>query len=443
MVDSVSVALIISALIVLIGFLGNYLFKKTGLPDMLILIFLGVLFGPILGIFSPTTVKDFAPYIAALALAFILFDGGMGLDIKRVLHNSPRAVTLAVLGFIFSLLGVCAFTVVVFGVPLVYGLLFGSIVGGSSSVVVISLASRIKISQKGAIILILESAITDILCIVITLSLIDVIVTGHADFGGIIGGIAAKFLIGILIGVAMGVAWLFALRKVAHMPFSYMLTLGMVLLGYAATESMGGSGALAALLFGLILGNERELFKVFRINEDRNEDEKVPFTVSKGLRRFQAEIAFLIRTFFFVFLGIIASISSISLLLAGITLSVILFVTRFGAVWVSTQKSALKGDQQIMTIVLTRGLAAAVLATLPAQYNLPYSDLFVDIAVVVIVSTAIMATVGTMLIGNKKPSAANEKNIDEQAKEKHKPGVTGSLLGGIKKLKPKRNNPKP
>jgi hypothetical protein len=63
--DSVSIALMISALIILIGFLANSLFKKTGLPDMLILIFLCVLLDPILGVFNPTAVKSFAPYIAA------------------------------------------------------------------------------------------------------------------------------------------------------------------------------------------------------------------------------------------------------------------------------------------------------------------------------------------------------------------------------------------
>jgi cell volume regulation protein A len=401
LVDLVSVALIISALIILIGFLANYLFKKTGLPDMLILIFLGVLFGPILGVFDPTAVKNFAPYIAALALAYILFDGGIGLNIKRVLFNSPKAVLLAVLGFVFSVLGVTVFMVVVFNMPLIYGLLFGSIFGGSSSVAVISLACKVKINEKGGICLILESAITDILCVVISLSLLDVIVTGQANVGTIGLTIAGKFLIGAAIGLLLGFTWLFALRKVALMPFSFMLTLGIVLLGYAASEILGGSGALSALLFGLILGNERDILKFFRQNNN-DQNEKLVLSVSKGLKRFEAEIAFLIRTFFFVFLGIIFSITSLTLFFSGVILSLILFVTRFGAVWITTLKSPLKKDREIMTVILTRGLAAAVLATLPAQYGLGYSNLFVDIAVVVIVTTAIIATVGSMLIARQK-----------------------------------------
>lgn len=399
MVDSVSIALIVSGLIILIGFAGNYFFKKTGLPDMLILIFLGVAFGPVLGIFDPTAIKNFAPYIAALALTFILFDGGMGLNIKRVLSNGPRAIMLAVLGFVFSVLGVCAFAVFVLSLPLFYGLLLGSIFGGSSSIVVIGLATKIKISEKGSVTLILESALTDILCVVISLSLLAAIITGQPDVPAIGLGIAGKFIIGALIGLGIGLAWLFALRKVASLPFSYMLTLGIVLIGYAISEGLGGSGALSALLFGLVLGNEKEIFKLLK--QVRPENEKVELAVSKGLKRFEAEIAFLIRTFFFVFLGIIFSVSSISLFFAGIALSVILVATRFGAVWLTTWKSSLQRDRSIMTLVLTRGLAAAVLATLPAQYNLQYADLFISIAVVIIVTTAIIATVGSLVIARK------------------------------------------
>jgi NhaP-type Na+/H+ or K+/H+ antiporter len=98
----------------------------------------------------------------------------------------------------------------------------------------------------------------------------------------------------------------------------------------------------------------------------------------------------------------IASISDVTLLVSGIGLSVILFAVRYGAVWLSTLKTALQKERQIMTVVLTRGLAAAVLATLPAEYGLMYSDLFVNIVVVVIITTAAMATVGTIVIARQQ-----------------------------------------
>lgn len=408
MVDAISTALIIGSLIIFIGFLANFLFNKTGFPDILLLIFLGVLFGPILGVFDPTSVKNFAPYIAALALAYIVFDGGMGLNIKCALINSPKAVLLAILGFIFSTVGVAAFMMFVFNMSALYGLLFGVILGGSSSVVVVSLASKIKISEKGSTILILESAITDIFSIVIAIAIIDILITGQADVTAIGFGIAGKFFIGAIVGVVLGFAWLFALKKVSTLPFSYMLTLGAVLLGYAVSEVIGGSGVLSVLLFGLILGNERDVLRFFRQNIDVNSNnDKIECSVSKGLRRFQAEIAFLISTFFFVFLGIIASVSSLAVLVSGIVLSFIMLVTRYGAVWLTTLKSPLKKEKGMLTAIFTRGLATAVLATLPAQMGLAYADIFVDIAVIVIVTTAIMATAGAMLISRRKNGGSN------------------------------------
>ena len=101
---------------------------------------------------------------------------------------------------------------------------------------------------------------------------------------------------------------------------------------------------------------------------------------------------------FFVFLGIIATISSISLLLLGIVLTLLLLLVRFGAVWLTTIGSELKKERSIMSFVLTRGLAAAVLATLPIRYGLLYPDVFINLAVVIIMSTAIIATVGIVII---------------------------------------------
>ncbi len=386
----------ISALIIVIGFLGNYFFKRTGLPDMLFLIIVGVLVGPVLKLFEPSIVMNLAPYISALALVFILFDGGMSLNIRQVLSHSPRAVLLAVLGFIFSMLGVALVMILLYRVPLRYGLLFGSIYGGSSSIVVVSLAAKINVSEKCSTTLILESATTDILCIVISLAIIGIILTGQANYLAVATGITTKFVVGAVFGLVIGIIWLFLLKRVSPMPFSYMLTLAIALLTYTVSEHFGGSGALSSLLFGLMLGNEKEILKQLR----RKETEAV--AVDAGLKRFESEMAFLIRTFFFVFLGIIATISSISLLLLGIVLTLLLLLVRFGAVWLTTIGSELKKERSIMSFVLTRGLAAAVLATLPIQYGLLYPDVFINLAVVIIISTAIIATVGIVVISRTR-----------------------------------------
>jgi cell volume regulation protein A len=391
----VALALLISAFIIVIGFLGNYLFERTGLPDMLFLIILGIVFGPVLRVFDSSAVMGLAPYIAALALAFILFDGGMRMDLRQVLSHSPRAILLAVLGFLFSVFVVASFMILFFGVSLPYGLLFGGIYGGSSSIVVVSIASRIKVSEKCSTTLIIESATTDILCIVISLAIIGIIMTGQADYTVVSLEIARTFIVGAVLGIVFGLFWLILLKRVISVSFSYMLTLAILLLAYAISEYLGGSGALSSLLFGLTLGNEREILRIIK---------RPVFSeavVDEGLKRFESEVAFLIRTFFFVFLGLIATISNIGFLFLGIILSLLLLLVRFGAVWIATLRSELKSERPIMSMMLTRGLAAAVLATLPIQYGLLYSDVFINLAVVIIISTAIIATAGVFIISRK------------------------------------------
>jgi len=406
---SVAQALLVSAVIIVIGFLGNALFERTGLPDMLFLIVLGYVVGPWLRLFDPLSVIALAPYLAALALVFILFDGGMHMNIHQVISESPRAILLAVLGFLSSLLIIAAFMTYLVGVPLLYGILFGSIFGGSSSIVVVSLARKINVSEKCSTILTLESAITDILCIVVSLVIIGVILTGQVDFSLVARDIGVKFLIGALVGVALGLVWLFSLKGVARQSYSYMLTLAIVLFGYTASEYLGGSGsgALSSLLFGLVLGNEKSILKALK--RERIGDA----AVDGGLRRFESEIAFLIRTFFFVFLGLIAMISDLWFVFIGAIMSLMLLLIRFGVVTLGTCRSELRNERSVMGVVLTRGLAAAVLATLPLQYADPvkypeagpifqeFSSLYINLAVIIIVSTTIIATVGVFVLRTK------------------------------------------
>jgi len=398
----VSQALLVSAVIIVIGFLGNALFERTGLPDMLLLIVLGYVVGPWLGLFDPLSVAALAPYLAALALVFILFDGGMHMNIHQVISESPRAILLAVLGFMSSLSIIAAFMTYLVGVPLLHGILFGSIFGGSSSIVVVSLARKINVSEKCSTILTLESAVTDILCIVVSLVIIGVILTGQVDFSLVARDIGVKFLIGALVGVALGLIWLFSLKGVARQPFSYMLTLAIVLFGYTASEYLNGSGALSSLLFGLILGNEKSIFRALKREQVGN------VAVDGGLRRFESEIAFLIRTFFFVFLGLIAMISDLWFVFIGAILSLMLLLIRFGVVTLGTCRSELRSERSVMGVVLTRGLAAAVLATLPLQYAeadpvfQELSPLYINLAVIIIVSTTIIATLGVFVLRTTK-----------------------------------------
>jgi len=404
LLDPVTLALILGGSIIVIGFLGNFLFERTGFPDMLLLIILGMLLGPLTGLVDAASIMSLAPYLAALALVFILFDGGMAMNIYRVFSESPRAAVLAVMGFAMSVIVTTLFMVyiVIPDVPILYSVLFGTILGGSSSIAVISLASRIKVSEKCSTILSLESAITDILCIVFSLVVIEIILRGASvDLTTIGQSIASRFSIGVVLGVIFGFIWLSVLKRITKASYAYMLTLAVVLLAYAFSESLGGSGSLCSLLFGIMLGNETEIYKILRMERPPNTG------VDVGLKRFESEVAFLLRTFFFVYIGLIVTIGNITTIITGVILSLILLLVRFSAVIFATVHcNELMKERPIMTVVLTRGLAAAVLATLPLQYTdatkypeagpifQALSPLYINVAVLIILATAVIATVG-------------------------------------------------
>lgn len=413
--DPVTLALIVAGSIIVIGFLSNYLFERTGFPDMLWLIVLGILLGPVCGLVDTHSIMNLAPYLAALALVFILFDAGMAMNIYRVFAESPRAAILAVISFAFSALGTTLFMMVVVipTYPVLYSVLFGTIFGGNCSIVVVSLTSKIKVSEKCSTILSLEAALTDILCIVFSLVVIEIILKGANVELTVIGqSIASRFSTGIVLGIVFGVVWLSVLKRIATASYAYMLTLAVVLLAYAISEFLGGSGSLCSLLFGMMLGNEKEIYRMLRMERPPN------LVVDVGLKRFESEVAFLLRTFFFVFIGLIVTIADIRIVITGVILSLMLLLIRFGAVTLVTLRSKeLIKEREIMGVLLTRGLAAAVLATLPLQYSTPeaiaqyglpaeffgeLSPIYINLAVVIILATAIIVTVGIPLLRKKQ-----------------------------------------
>ena len=406
--DPITVALLLGGSIIVIGFLGNYLFEHTGFPDMLLLIVLGIFLGPVTGLVDSSAIMSLASYLAALALVFILFDGGIAMNIYHVVSESPRSAILGVTGFVINVIATTLFMtfIVIPDAPLVYSVLFGTIFGGSSSIVVISIASRIKVSEKCSTILSLESAITDILCIVVSLAVIEIVLKGVSiDFSTIGQSVVGRFSIGSVFGIIFGIIWLNALRRIVKASYAYMLTLAVVLLSYALAEYFGGSGALCSLLFGVVLGNEKEIYKILRIEKPTNT------AVDAGLKRFESEVAFLLRTFFFVYMGLIVTIGSITTIIIGVILSLMLLLVRFAAVTIATVRcDELKEERSVMRIILTRGLAAAVLATLPLQYaditKYPeagpifqaLSPIYIQLAVIVILTTALIATLGIPLL---------------------------------------------
>ena len=392
----VSISLILVSFIIIIGFLSNYQFKRTGFPGILLLILLGFLFGPITKIVKLEDITSLTPYLADLAMIFILFDGGLVMNLKVSLKETPRAILITVIHLVLCTVAVTFFMMGI-GIEPVYGALFGIMISGNSAAVLIPLVRSIKVSEETVSLITLESTLNNVFQVVSFLAIVGLITVGQINILAATQDIASSFSIGGAIGFIFGFFWLHILLKLKRESFSSMLTIAILFIAYYMTEYLGGSGALCALLFGIVLGNEKSIFKI--INRDVKE-----MVFNQYMRHFESELAFLIRTFFFVYIGLSINITSTIAIGYGAILSIILLAMRTIATYFSTIHSPLKSERNIITVAMSRGLSEAVLSVMLLNYGLPHATLFQDIAFMVIILTNIMCTIGIYRFTHKKQS---------------------------------------
>lgn len=397
-------AFLVAAVIVILGFLGEEFFNRTSIPDSLLLLLFGVLLGPIFQLFAQEELLAITPYFAALALIIILFDGGLNMDIREAVRNSPRALVLAITGFTLNVVVTTAICKYLLGWRLLNGLLLGSIVGGGSSIIVIALIRKLKVTEKIETVLSLESILTDVLCTVGAYTAINILlqevnaegVSSGIDLYAALGSVGTAFGVGILVGLGFGVAWLVILEKIKGKPNAYMLTLAMLFLTFVVATNLGGNGALSALFFGLMIGNSRHIARLLKF--------RTTISIDKNVRDFHCQISFLIRSFFFVFTGLLFSFSSyiFNSILIGLFLSFTFLGIRFVVIKMATVKSELKTYETLMSVMFPRGLAAAVLASIPLTSGIPNSQVFPEIAFIVILTTIIVCTVGVAVLRKRQ-----------------------------------------
>lgn len=402
-IDTLGILTLIGVTI-LLGYIGSFVFTKTKIPDVVWLLIFGLIVGPVLGLFESSIFIIVAPLVGALALIIILFEAGLNMDFYRMIREFPRSTAMAVLGIILSILVVGFLSTILFGFDLLRGMLLGAIIGGTSSPIVLSIVGKLSLREEVKTVLELESILTDPLCIVVAIALIGIIVS-KLPVSTITPSVLSAFCIGAIIGLLVGLIWLFTLYKLEKRQFKYILTLSVLLLMYVFVESVTGSGAIAALFFGLILGNGRTFSKMLRLGRI--------YKIKKSLIKFHEEITFFVKAFFFVFLGLILTINP-KFIIYGIFIATVLVLLRFFVVEVTKVGMGLsKVELNMIRVMAPRGLAAAVLAGFPLVYGIADSNIFLNVAFVVILATVIYTTVSTKIF-YKAPAV----EVKEEKKKK-------------------------
>ena len=383
-IASAHVILLAAGVVIFLGVAGEAFFKKTGIPDVAFLMILGVIIGPVFGLIQPEAVIQVVPYFASLALIIIMFDGGLNLDIKHVIKTAHFSVTLAILGFILSVVIITLAAHYALEWLWLESILLGSIVGGSSSAIVFGLVRNIKISEETKSMLSFESALTDILATIVAFILFEAVLAGYFDLQTLQETLGRAIVVGLVLGFGVGIPWMYVSTKLGNAQHAYMLTLGILFVLFFLANSFGESGALTALVFGLMLGNKNHLSRILKFKLPRIEMDDPTHN----------QLTFLVRSFFFVFVGLMASFGQIEYLIFGILITIIVYFGRTIVGKITLTKRFSKLDRAVTNSMIPRGLAAAVLATYPITMGLPNAEAYPQIIFFIILSSVIITTIG-------------------------------------------------
>ncbi|MEM1057879.1 MAG: cation:proton antiporter [Verrucomicrobiota bacterium] len=369
----IPLAMVSVGLLVFAAHLFAAIFQRFRLPDTVWLIGIGLVVGPVFGLLQPESFGVVGGIFTTIALVVILFEAGLDLSFKHLRESFASTMRITLGCYLLTTVVITATVYFFAGFEFITALFVGAVLAGPSPPVIIPMAKSLNLRERNRVLLTLESALGEAICLVIALAILrwnrvggDTEAAGSALASSTetLGSIIAAFIIAVMIGIAGGVIWALMLEKVRQLKNTISTTLSFVFIIYGLCEMLNFSGPVAALLFGITIGNIRMLRNLPMFSE---EGPWQPTNHSATEVMFFSEIVFLLKTFFFVYLGLSMSLTDLTSVLA-LGLIGMLLVARLLAVKATlNQEVHIAKEGLFLSVMIPKGLAAAVLASLAAQ----------------------------------------------------------------------------
>ena len=381
-------------LILFLSFFFAALFERTRIPDVLLLTLVGMVLGPLTHWVQPQDWGKVGGVLGTFTLVVILGESGTALRLSVILKYIKPTLGLTLATFVVTVGVVFLVTLFGLGLSVLLALAVGMALGGTSSAVVIPMVRSLKVREPAATILVIESALTDVLCIVLAFGFMEAASRGSFRPERLAGSIVAALLGTGLVSFVGGVGWMRMVSAVRQFPNTAFATSAWVCILYGISEVIGVSGAIAALVFGITLANYRGMVVtrnlIFR--------EGGLGALAESDRSFYQEIIFFLKTFFFVYLGLSVRFSNRREILLAILAIVIIYLARpFLVRTMMRVGSPGWEDSSLASVMVPKGLAAAVLASVPLRMGLPGGETVQSFAYMVvlfsILTTALLVPV--------------------------------------------------
>ncbi|HRJ17933.1 MAG TPA: potassium/proton antiporter, partial [Bryobacteraceae bacterium] len=356
--------MLITAVLLLAALGASKLSYRLGVPGLLLFIAIGMLAGSD----GPGGIwfddARLSQSVGVIALAFILFSGGLETDRRAIRPVLWQGLSLSTLGVAFTALLIGTFAHFILKTTWLEGLLLGAIVSSTDAAAVFSILRSKSVSMKGRTqpLLELESGSNDPMAVLLTVGLIEAISQPDTGPVRLLAILVLQLAVGAVAGYAAGRAALWTLNrfKLESDGLYPAFTIAVVLLTYSGASLLQGNGFLAVYLAGILLGNGDFLHK-------------------RSLVRFHDALAWLMQIAMFLVLGLLVFPSQLPpVALPGLLLALFLiFIARPAAVFAALAFAQIRFRQKALVgWVGLRGAVPIILATFPLLAGLPAAGLF-------------------------------------------------------------------
>lgn len=397
---SIEEVFVIAALLLIASIVASKVAVRTGIPALLLFVFLGILMG-VEGV-GGILLDDayLVQSVGVAALVFILFSGGLSTEWESIRPVIREGVLLSTVGVIVTALSVGWFMNTFFGFSWEGGILLGAIMASTDAAAVFSVLRGSDVHLKGRLsqTLELESGSNDPMAVFLSFGMIG-LMTGTTDSAlELVPMFFIQMGVGAGLGYALGRLTLVALNRIRleYDGLYPVLSVSLVMLTYGATTTLGGNGFLAVYIAGVTLGRETFIHK-------------------ESLNNFHDGLAWLMQIAMFLTLGLkILPSNLIDVAGTGIVVALFLiFIARPLSVFIAAIPTNMTVRERVfISWVGLRGAAPIILATFPLLAGIETPVPIFELVFFVVLTSVLLQ--GTLII----PAAKWLKLYDADYKDR-------------------------
>lgn len=375
---AIEIALVAAAVLLLFSILASKVFDRLGIPALLLFLVIGMLAGSE----GPGGIYFDDPFLAqslgVVALAFILFSGGLDTDWRAIRPVLWAGLSLSTLGVLISAVLVGLFATLVLHLSLLEGMLLGAIVSSTDTAAVFGIlrARGVALKERLRTLIELESGTNDPMAVFLTIGLISLIANEGASLLGLVPLFFVQMAVGGIVGYTMGRGMVLLVNRLrlGYEGLYPVLTVALVALTYGAATLLNGNGFVAVYLAGLVMGNR-------------------DFVHKRSLLRFHDGVGWLMQIAMFLTLGLLVfpsrlvPVAGTSLLIAAF----LMVVARPASVFIALLPIRISLREKLMiSWIGLRGAVPIILATFPLLAGLPQADMFFNLVFFIVLTSVLL-----------------------------------------------------